>query len=89
MERSKNDIWVGLFVILGAVAILFLALQAANLLPATEAQLMGPDTAPATEVQAGSEPQLTCTGAPASLLPRIPGRRAPSCRATLRRGCGL
>ena len=32
MERSKNDIWVGLFVILGAVAILFLALQAANLL---------------------------------------------------------
>jgi phospholipid/cholesterol/gamma-HCH transport system substrate-binding protein len=32
MERSKNDIWVGLFVLLGAAAILFLALQSANLL---------------------------------------------------------
>lgn len=32
MQRSKNDIWVGLFVMLGAAAILFLALQAANLL---------------------------------------------------------
>jgi phospholipid/cholesterol/gamma-HCH transport system substrate-binding protein len=32
MERSKNDVWVGLFVLLGAVAILFLALQSANLL---------------------------------------------------------
>ena len=32
MERSKNDIWVGLFVLIGAVAILFLALQSANLL---------------------------------------------------------
>lgn len=32
MERSKNDVWVGLFVLIGAVAILFLALQAANLL---------------------------------------------------------
>jgi phospholipid/cholesterol/gamma-HCH transport system substrate-binding protein len=32
MQRSKNDIWVGLFVMVGAVAILFLALQAANLL---------------------------------------------------------
>jgi phospholipid/cholesterol/gamma-HCH transport system substrate-binding protein len=32
MERSKNDVWVGLFVLLGAGAILFLALQAANLL---------------------------------------------------------
>ncbi len=32
MERSKNDVWVGLFVLLGAAAILFLALQAANLL---------------------------------------------------------
>ena len=32
MERSKNDIWVGLFVLLGGVAILFLALQSANLL---------------------------------------------------------
>lgn len=32
MQRSKNDIWVGLFVLIGAVAILFLALQAANLL---------------------------------------------------------
>lgn len=32
MERSKNDIWVGLFVLIGGAAILFLALQAANLL---------------------------------------------------------
>lgn len=32
MERSKNDLWVGLFVLMGAAAILFLALQAANLL---------------------------------------------------------
>lgn len=32
MERSKNDVWVGLFVLLGAAAILFLALQSANLL---------------------------------------------------------
>jgi phospholipid/cholesterol/gamma-HCH transport system substrate-binding protein len=32
MERSKNDIWVGLFVLIGAAAILFLALQSANLL---------------------------------------------------------
>ena len=32
MQRSKNDIWVGLFVLLGAAAVLFLALQSANLL---------------------------------------------------------
>jgi len=32
MARSKNDVWVGLFVALGAVAVLFLALKAANLL---------------------------------------------------------
>jgi phospholipid/cholesterol/gamma-HCH transport system substrate-binding protein len=32
MQRSKNDVWVGLFVMLGAVAVLFLALKAANLL---------------------------------------------------------
>ncbi|CAN5551277.1 outer membrane lipid asymmetry maintenance protein MlaD [soil metagenome] len=32
MQRSKNDLWVGLFVMLGAAALLFLALQAANLL---------------------------------------------------------
>jgi len=32
VQRSKNDIWVGLFVLIGAAAILFLALQAANLL---------------------------------------------------------
>ena len=32
MQRSKNDVWVGLFVLIGLVAILFLALQAANLL---------------------------------------------------------
>jgi len=32
MERSKTDVWVGLFVLIGAAAILFLALQSANLL---------------------------------------------------------
>ena len=32
MQQSKNDIWVGLFVMLGAVAVVFLALQSANLL---------------------------------------------------------
>jgi phospholipid/cholesterol/gamma-HCH transport system substrate-binding protein len=32
MERSKNDVWVGLFVLLGAVALVFLALKSANLL---------------------------------------------------------
>ncbi|MBE7940006.1 MULTISPECIES: outer membrane lipid asymmetry maintenance protein MlaD [Ramlibacter] len=32
MERSKNDVWVGLFVMLGLAAILFLALKSANLL---------------------------------------------------------
>lgn len=32
MQNAKNDIWVGLFVLLGAVAVLFLALKSANLL---------------------------------------------------------
>jgi phospholipid/cholesterol/gamma-HCH transport system substrate-binding protein len=32
MQRAKIDVWVGVFVLLGAVAILFLALQSANLL---------------------------------------------------------
>ena len=32
MQRSKNDVWVGLFVLIGAASILFLALQSANLL---------------------------------------------------------
>lgn len=32
MQRSKVDFWVGLFVLIGAGAVLFLALQAANLL---------------------------------------------------------
>ncbi|CAN7251974.1 outer membrane lipid asymmetry maintenance protein MlaD [Acidovorax sp. Leaf78] len=32
MQPSKNDLWVGLFVMLGTVALVFLALQAANLL---------------------------------------------------------
>ena len=31
MQGSKNDVWVGLFVMLGTVAVLFLALKAANL----------------------------------------------------------
>jgi phospholipid/cholesterol/gamma-HCH transport system substrate-binding protein len=32
MQRSKNDVWVGLFVMIGLVAVLFLALKSANLL---------------------------------------------------------
>ena len=32
MSRSKNDVWVGLFVLIGAAALVFLALQSANLL---------------------------------------------------------
>ncbi len=32
MQPSKNDVWVGLFVLLGTAALLFLALQSANLL---------------------------------------------------------
>ena len=32
MQRSKNDVWVGLFVLIGLAAGLFLALKAANLL---------------------------------------------------------
>ena len=32
MQRSKNDLWVGLFVLAGAAALLFLALKSANLL---------------------------------------------------------
>jgi phospholipid/cholesterol/gamma-HCH transport system substrate-binding protein len=32
VERSKNDVWVGLFVVAGFVAVLFLALKSANLL---------------------------------------------------------
>lgn len=32
MQKSKNDVWVGLFVMLGAAALLFLALRAGNLL---------------------------------------------------------
>jgi phospholipid/cholesterol/gamma-HCH transport system substrate-binding protein len=32
VQRSKNDVWVGLFVIIGLAAILFLALKAGNLL---------------------------------------------------------
>lgn len=32
MQRSNQDVWVGLFVLIGAAALLFLALQSANLL---------------------------------------------------------
>lgn len=32
MQRSRNDLWVGLFVLIGGAAILFLALKSANLL---------------------------------------------------------
>ena len=32
MGHGKNDVWVGLFVMLGVVALVFLALQSANLL---------------------------------------------------------
>ena len=32
MQRSKNDVWVGLFVLIGLVAVFFLALKSAKLL---------------------------------------------------------
>ena len=32
MQKSKHDVWVGLFVMIGAAALLFLALRAGNLL---------------------------------------------------------
>ena len=32
MQRSKNDLWVGLFVLVGLLAVFFLALKSANLL---------------------------------------------------------
>ena len=32
MQQSKSDFWVGLFVLIGALALVFLALQSANLL---------------------------------------------------------
>lgn len=32
MEKSRNDVWVGLFLMLGLAAIMFLALKSANLL---------------------------------------------------------
>jgi len=32
MQRSRNDVWVGFFVLIGIAALLFLALQSANLL---------------------------------------------------------
>jgi len=32
MQKSRHDIWVGLFVLVGAAAVLFLALKAGNLL---------------------------------------------------------
>lgn len=32
MQKSRHDIWVGLFVMVGAAAVLFLALKAGNLL---------------------------------------------------------
>ena len=32
MQRSNKDPWVGLFVVIGAAALLFLSLKAANLL---------------------------------------------------------
>jgi phospholipid/cholesterol/gamma-HCH transport system substrate-binding protein len=31
VQKSRHDVWVGLFVIIGAAAILFLALRAGNL----------------------------------------------------------
>ena len=32
MQKTKSDVWVGLFVLIGAAALLFLALKSANLL---------------------------------------------------------
>ena len=32
MQKNRNDVWVGLFVLVGTLALLFMALKAANLL---------------------------------------------------------
>ena len=32
MQKNRNDVWVGLFVLIGTLALLFMALKAANLL---------------------------------------------------------
>src|SRR6478736_5391087 len=32
MQKSRHDVWIGLFVLIGAAAIVFLALKAGNLL---------------------------------------------------------
>ena len=41
MQRSANDVWVGLFVMIGVAALLFLALQSANLLSLQTRQQLG------------------------------------------------
>ncbi len=41
MQQSKSDVWVGLFVLLGAAALVFLALQSANLLSLSFQQTYG------------------------------------------------
>ena len=41
MQRSKHDLWVGLFVMVGAAALLFLALKAGNLLRLSFAETYG------------------------------------------------
>ena len=38
MQKSGRDAWVGLFVLIGAAAVLFLALRAGNLLTFSFAQ---------------------------------------------------
>ena len=40
MQRSSNDVWVGLLVLIGTAALLFLALQSANLLSLNFDQLL-------------------------------------------------
>ena len=32
MQQNKSDVWVGMFVLIGVLALVFLALQSANLL---------------------------------------------------------
>ena len=58
MQRSKNDIWVGLFVLVGAVAILFLALQSAN-------SIFAITTATAVAVYVGADAYIFFDGADA------------------------
>jgi len=61
MQRSKNDVWVGGFALIGAVAILFLALQSANLLSLNFQSTY--HVSAKFEMSGGSSPRQRCAAA--------------------------